>query len=74
MRTMLLGTAGSRIGCNSSNVARPRGPCLSQGVPRRLLQKRVCVERSSAYTCARETVATGTREAVTIITNIADQV
>ena len=45
---------------------------------------RVCATEASAkasvcravlaYTCARETVATGTREAVTIIRNIADQV
>jgi hypothetical protein len=37
----------SRIGCNSSNGARPRGPCVSQGVSRRLLQKRVRVQRTS---------------------------
>ena len=73
MRTMLLGTAAVGLVATLLTLPPTRTVFVTRCATQASAKASVC-RAVLAYTCARETVATGTREAVTIITNIADQV
>jgi hypothetical protein len=71
---MLLGTAAVGLVATLLTLPAPTPTvCVTRCAMRASAKASVC-RAILVYTCARETIATGTRETVTIITNIPDQV